>query len=249
MERNSQKPRDPRRLRRWHRWIGLTVALFLVFLAFTGVALNHSQSLRLQDRLVSGSLVTRLFGLPQPHLGPSFVLGEAALTQLGDRLYLNTREIAEINGALLGALRTSRFLVIAVDEQIQLFDFSGALVEILNRADGVPAGMYRIGLSSDEALVVKTDQQDYELNMESLTWQTLLGGPVEWARTGDIPAAMRDAIIEQHRGRGLPMERILLDLHSGRVFGSWGVVLVDGIGLLAIVLALTGIWMWAIQRT
>jgi uncharacterized iron-regulated membrane protein len=37
---------------------------------------------------------------------------------------------------------------------------------------------------------------------------------------------------------------VLLDLHSGRIVGGWGIYLVDIIALLFIIIAITGIWMW-----
>ena len=46
----------------------------------------------------------------------------------------------------------------------------------------------------------------------------------------------------------LNMERLLLDLHSGRVFGSVGVLLVDLVSVVVALLLLSGAAMWYVRR-
>lgn len=45
-------------------------------------------------------------------------------------------------------------------------------------------------------------------------------------------------------GRWLSLERILLDVHSGRIFGHYGPWLMDGAALMLLILAATGIIGW-----
>ena len=53
--------------------------------------------------------------------------------------------------------------------------------------------------------------------------------------------------MQAYRGGGLPLERVILDLRSGRIVGQWGVYVVDGAALLFLALVITGLWMWATQ--
>jgi uncharacterized iron-regulated membrane protein len=50
------------------------------------------------------------------------------------------------------------------------------------------------------------------------------------------------------RGTGLSLERVLLDLHSGRILGEAGVWLVDAAALLFLLLAGSGVWLWGRRR-
>ena len=43
------------------------------------------------------------------------------------------------------------------------------------------------------------------------------------------------------RGRGLTVERLLLDLHSGRILGEAGPLLMDLVAVFLIVLSLSGL--------
>ncbi|MDP3677938.1 MAG: hypothetical protein Q8R23_02450, partial [Methylotenera sp.] len=42
----------------------------------------------------------------------------------------------------------------------------------------------------------------------------------------------------------LPLERIVLDLHSGRIFGRYGPLLMDVAALVLIVLSFSGVWIY-----
>ena len=39
----------------------------------------------------------------------------------------------------------------------------------------------------------------------------------------------------------------MLDLHSGRLFGSWGPLVMDVAAVLLVFLAISGFWLWAKQ--
>ena len=60
-----------RRLRRrntltiWHRRLGLTAALFVLLLATTGLALNHTDGLRLDERYVGAGWLLRWYGIEE----------------------------------------------------------------------------------------------------------------------------------------------------------------------------------------
>ena len=54
--------------------------------------------------------------------------------------------------------------------------------------------------------------------------------------------------MQAYRGSGLSLERVILDLHSGRIVGQWGVYVVDGAALLFLALVITGLWMWMKQE-
>ncbi len=58
-----------------------------------------------------------------------------------------------------------------------------------------------------------------------------------------MPCGLRGRLVEAYRGKGLLLERVLLDVHSGRILGAWGVYLVDAAAVLFLGLVLSGLWM------
>jgi uncharacterized iron-regulated membrane protein len=52
------------------------------------------------------------------------------------------------------------------------------------------------------------------------------------------------ARVAVHFAPSLPLERVLLDVHSGRIFGRYGPLAMDLAALALAVLALSGIWIY-----
>ena len=114
----------------------------------------------------------------------------------------------------------------------------------LTGAEGVPAGMTKIGYDEQDNIVIKSAHGYYRVNLGILQWGEYDFINANWSSTSKITEPLKTNILEQYRGTGLTIERVLLDLHSGRIVGGWGIYLVDIIALLFIIIAITGIWMW-----
>jgi hypothetical protein len=65
-----------------------------------------------------------------------------------------------------------------------------------------------------------------------------------WAAPGVAPDTLQQAIARHYRGSGPSLERFLLDLHSGRIFGSVGILIYDLLALAIAFLALSGLLLW-----
>ena len=58
---------------------------------------------------------------------------------------------------------------------------------------------------------------------------------------------MQQTISDAIYVQGLNLERVILDTHSGRIFGAWGPIAYDLIAVLIIVSALSGLGLWLIR--
>jgi len=50
--------------------------------------------------------------------------------------------------------------------------------------------------------------------------------------------------LEENTGPSISLETVILDLHSGRFFGQFGVLIMDIVGLLICILSITGLFAW-----
>ncbi len=75
--------------------------------------------------------------------------------------------------------------------------------------------------------------------VERLVGMTFTGTP-----PAPIPAAIHKRVIQRYSGRGLPISRVLLDIHTGRFFGPFGLWLMALASLLLVLLSLSGVYMW-----
>ncbi|MGH8644452.1 MAG: PepSY domain-containing protein [Gammaproteobacteria bacterium] len=238
-----------RSLRSWHRTVGVVSALFVALLAVTGLLLNHSPRLQLSKRYVQIPLLLDLYHIELPEETLSFQVGDAWVSQVGARLYLNSIQVADFADRLIGTAKLNDTIVIGVPNQLLFFDAEGRLIEKLGDADGVPAGMRRLGLTPSGELALEAAHGTYIADLERLDWRHADAAGVSWARAAPLPSALRERLAGAYRGSGLPLERVLLDVHSGRILGTWGVYLVDAMAMLFVVLAATGFWMWVRYKT
>jgi len=238
----------PATLHFWHRTVGICSALFVVLLVSTGLLLNHSSELALDKHPVDNELLLDLYHIGSGVVPVSVRAGGHWISQLGDRLYLDRGFVTGVQGDLIGAVATADLLVVASGDRLILLTPAGRVAEVLEAVDGVPAGMQGIGRDARGGIRIRAAHGDYRVDLDSLAWREQPGVAVQWSRPATTPAALQEALLRDYRGNGLPLERVLLDIHSGRILGEMGVYLMDTVALVFLLLASTGIWMWVRRR-
>jgi PepSY-associated TM region len=232
---------------RWHGRVGLLAALFLLLLATTGIALNHSAELGLDRRFVDWPWLSRAYGDDSSDL-PAFQVGEDWLSRAANgRVYFNTKEVAPCSGKLVGAVALGELLYAGCAEELLLITGSGDLVESVNASTGLPDRVEAIGLM-EQQLVLKADGIWWQADLELMDFRqrATVSGAVQQRISGRLPQSIRAAIPAPDQW--LSWERLLLDVHSGRVVGRLGVLWMDAVGVLLMILALSGIVMWWLRR-
>lgn len=200
------------RFRRGHRWAGMVLVAFVVYLAATGILLNHSNDFGLDRRYVSWSWLLDAYGIgaPAPYAG-KVALGSLAVVGDGQRAHV-----------LLA---------------------SGELVESIDLSASLPGAIERVGRVDDRA-VLQSGGNMYRSDEDVTVFEPWAGGvatQVSWSAEVDPNAAGLDALQTAWRGRGLTVERVLLDLHSGRILAVPGRLLLDVLAIGMILLSITGL--------
>ena len=231
-------------LHRWHRRIGIIAALFVLMLAVTGWFLNHTGRVNLTNQYVSSQWLLDWYGIKPQKPPLSFEAGGHRITQLDSHLYFDEQRVATDLDRLIGAVKTDGIYVAAAEHSLYLLLDSGQLVEQLDSSAGVPAGMRAIGMNDQDQLIIRAAHGIYTADLNTLDWHHTEAGNVRWSQPSSPPQAHLDNVLQQFRGTGLSYERIMLDLHSGRLLGEGGVILIDLAALLFAVLAITGCIMW-----
>jgi hypothetical protein len=237
------------RLLVWHRRLGLAVSVIVLLLSVTGLLLNHTDALKLDQTSLRADWLLRWYGYPPVAAPDSFRAGERWVSTAGGKLYLDQTPVAEAGGPALGAAQLDGGLVAAaLADSVILLAPDGTVVERLGAAS-LPGAPQRIGLADDARLALGTAQGTFVADADLIQWQPAAAAPA-WSEAQAAPPALRDALAQAQRGPGLSAERVLLDLHSGRLFGAWGPWVMDAAAIVFVILALTGIvnWGWRRQR-
>lgn len=229
---------------KWHKKFGVFSALIVIFLASSGIALNHSEQLNLNSIYIQADWLLDLYQIKPANDPISFESSDAWAVQIGERLYFNEKEIAKDITELKGLIEINDFYVVAYDGQLSLLTPDAELIEHLSGAAGVPAGMQAIGFDDQANVIIRAAHGYYKVNLDELEWEEFDYLDATWSESTSVPDSLKSKLLKKYRGTGLTTERVLLDFHSGRIVGAWGVYFVDLIAVLFLILAFTGVWMW-----
>jgi len=241
---SSLQRRLARQLYRWHRLLGLSAALLFLLLAVTGMMLNHTDALGLDRHHVTFRPLLSWYGIKAPQQVRYFAAGSHYLSQWEERLLFDDKNLGNQTTGLRGAVASNGMIVVARDNQLMLLLEDGKLFDILNGQTDLPTPIQRIGLTADGAVVVDTGHGLFIGDRELAVWQATTVAVHEWSDTTTPPAKLREATENTYLGEGLPLERVIEDLHSGRLFTRHGPWLMDLVALILIFSTLSGLWLW-----
>jgi len=229
-----------------HRYIGIFCALFVVMLAVTGFMLNHTESLKLDERHVQSTDLLKWYGISSPMLEKSFSTGKHWISEFSGKFYFDNSLVADNGEHLVGALALEQFILAALETELILLSYDGELIDRMGNAAGVPTGILTVGIEEQTELpVIKTVSGSYRSDAELIGWQKIDSQKIHWSKPQVPPVELTQQITESYRGNGLNIERVLLDIHSGRIAGQAGVLFMDVVAIMFILLAGMGVWMWA----
>lgn len=232
-------------LHHYHRYLGLAAGIFVLILSVTGIMLNHTEWLRLDKRKVSQPWLLKLYGIPEPQLRASFPIGDRWLMQWDEFIYLDEQEIAEIQEPINGTAAQNGVIAVSTPSLVTLFSSDGELVDQVP----APSPLVKLGLLTNGAIVAKGKSAAWRLNddLTSLIAIQETDG-TRWIAPKRPAGDDLKGFLAAFRGNGLPLERIILDLHSGRILGPAGVLLMDLAALMLITLALSGAYTWGRRK-
>lgn len=231
---------------RWHKRVGVVAAAVVVMVAITGLLLNHTSELELGKQSVRWDWMLSHYGYQRPQLTSYQVDGHWVSGDGSGTVYLDTGSVAQCRDDLVGAVRTERLLVVACRSELLLLDHAGGVIEKLGRTYGMPTPIDQLGLCQGEVCLAISGRV-IQADFDRLLW-TPVDHAVVWSQPGLLPKDIRRPLVDDQLKTLLSWERVMLDLHSGRIVGSVGVWLVDLCALLLLFLSLSGFVLWYQRR-
>lgn len=228
-----------------HRWLGVISAVFLVSLSLTGLALNHTERLGLNNVRIKNGLILSRYGMAAGSDILSFrIHGFDTLSHLEGQLFYNSEPLAP--GMLpVGIYEGGAFSVVATPGALVYLTPDGQLIERIE-ANQLPFAEIQFIASgpAGESLLV-TDSGQWKADTDWIDFASYSGSfSVEPLPSVQPDKSLREAILEQHQGNGLSLYRVLLDLHSGRLFGWGGRTVMDLTAVAILLLVSSGIAGW-----
>ena len=231
----------------WHRRIGLVAIILVVILAITGIMLNHTTALKLDQNYIESSFLLGWYGLEPEGEAISYDVGEHVITVLDHQVFFNTYPVTTTEQAFHGAVKAEQLIVLAFDTELVLLTHDGELVERMPTGQSF-SDIQRIGIKYNRPVIETSDPYYYMADEHILDWDVIINQDIAWADKTTLDNSTMTVLLESFRGRGLPLERVILDLHSGRIFGQYGTYIMDAAAIALLWLSCSGLWVWWRRR-
>ncbi|MBT8094159.1 MAG: PepSY domain-containing protein [Gammaproteobacteria bacterium] len=206
-------------LRRAHRWAGTSLVVFVLFLATTGIVLNHAVDLGLDRKYLRWPWLLDAYGMRMP-------------------------------GSYAGTVAVGSFVVVGDGRSAHVLLESGELVESIDLGSILPGDIERVGRDGGRAVFEsggRLFRSDADVS-QFQNWADGDPGGVEWSSEVDRDTAGLEVLQDAWRGRGVTVERVLLDLHSGRILAAPGRLLLDIVAVGMILLGVSGLFLTRLRR-
>jgi hypothetical protein len=224
---------------KFHRYTGLSSAIVLLMLAITGIALNHTDELKLDTQMIESESILNWYGIQTSSNLTSFPTQTHWLSQSGQQIYFGHASLRKTENILIGAIETNDFIVTAFNNYLLLLTSEGETIE------QIPIDkLEKIGINSLHQVIIQSKQLTLFSDDDLISWQPYTKRDISWSKPMPLPTLIANKIKKIARSNILPLERVLLDLHSGRFFGNMGVIIVDITGVLLVLLVLSGCTIW-----
>jgi len=233
-----------------HRRIGIVLVWIAVWLAITGVLLNHSDQLQLKDIKIHAAWVLKLYGLESEPIKEGYHWQQRWWVELPDAYYVDGLFVAEHQGHLVGGVALPDLLLVATPDAVIVLTAEGEPVETLGTVHGLTGQFQQLGMWKGQP-VLRTSTGMFIGSADAVSWQPLFApvSAVQWSERSPLPLELVERLSvttsATSRDSGeITLEKLILDLHSGRLFGSWSWLMLDLFALLLVSGAGSGFVIW-----
>lgn len=231
---------------RWHRWLGLTAAIFVLVLSVTGLMLNHTARLGLDEATINARWLLSVYDMAPERRPVHYLAGDVWVSEIDGGLYLNGTRTLHHGGKLSGALMIEDTIAAAMEQEVLLFKVDGTLVDMVRLSAPVNA----LGTTTSGRLFARTGNSGLLFDKALLQADPAqVEDGIIWAAAEKPPRAIARAAMAAFQSEPLTWRDIIRDLHSGRLIGLFGLALMDLSAIVLIVLSGTGIYVWWLRRS
>jgi hypothetical protein len=231
-----------RHLREWHRRLGIFAAFFLIFLSVSGIALNHTTLFSLAHQSITSPLLLNHYGIKPPNDVRFYQQKKWLVTE--QLVWLGEQQVFESDAPVIGISKFQSYSLLVTANQLIIFTEEGELVDKLDSSSGLPVPISAFSITG-EHIILNTLDGYYQGDSEFFDWQKI-NALVEPSWNSHLSTTKDELIFAQRlfQSQFLNWERVILDAHSGRLFGNIGVWFMDIVAFMLILLSISGIYIW-----
>ena len=230
-----------------HKFTGIAVCIFLIHLSITGIFLNHTEDLGLDEKYTASPMILALYNISMPSQEESFLVDNIFISRFGDQVFMGNQPIIKSESPIMGAAFSNQILAIALANEMVLLTQEGELIERISSTAELPENIQKLGVSED-ILYLKTSNQLWQSSDQAQAWELSDSNFNDWSNEVIMPDQQTKQIEMYFSGKGVSLEQFFLDLHNGNIIKGFGKWLLDIIAIFLLLLSISGIWIWLKKR-
>ena len=230
-----------------HKFTGIAVCIFLIHLSITGIFLNHTEDLGLDEKYTASPMILALYNISMPSQEESFLVDNIFISRFGDQVFMGNQPIIKSESPIMGAAFSNQILAIALANEMVLLTQEGELIERISSTAELPENIQKLGVLED-ILYLKTSNQLWQSSDQGQAWELSDSNFNDWSNEVIMPDQQTKQIEMYFSGKGVSLEQFFLDLHNGNIIKGFGKWLLDIIAIFLLLLSISGIWIWLKKR-
>lgn len=228
-------------VRRWHGLVGAAIVFFLIYLLVSGLVINHVEILKLDKREVSYPWLTRWYGIHVADPTQGYLLGKSYFFWDDDKWVLDDKLLPGSAGQPVGAVEVRGINYVATATSLHLYQSDGQLRNKVEKQSLPAYPILALGKMGNHVMV-QTPAAVFA-SVDGLNWEKSNSTEMTLSSLQDLPADVKRRSADILTP-GIPLQRILLDMHSGRIFGRYAIWVMDIASLVLFGLGLSGFWLY-----
>lgn len=252
-----QKQRRRKRnvfFRKWHRRVGFTASLFLFNLALTGILLNHYEAFSLHKNYIKTAFLLDWYGVKQPDSIRCVNTESTRICQAGNFLFRNTENnelvlMSRESGKLISLVKTGAENYLITADKLEIYNDQYQSIETIHVNEEL-SGSITMAAANSAGILLETTEQQYQFDLTSFEFESL-DEELSFATNDKTALAdeLKDSQLKADVGLAYRQQQISYlkftqDLHSGQIFATQGKLFTDLIGIIIMLLAISGFITW-----
>ena len=212
-------------LRLIHKYVGFIFSIFILILTLTGIMLLYPEPFKLNDTYVSNSFILKKYNMLSIEDVKKLGRSTEEIILIDKSLYYKNTFIEKFEQDVNNAFQNKKkdYLIIFLEKKIYFFFLNNTKgnVEVMDiKERSLDEEILRIGEDANKNLVLETRSNLYSiLNTEVIKKNKKT--EVNWIKNSNPNVEKAEAYLEIHQGKGVPLHRIITEMHNGKIMGSF----------------------------
>ena len=225
-----------------HRKIGVLCSIPIILIALSGIFLNHASFFSLNKIYIKNSALLSFYKMQPKERPKGFKPSKSWISSFEGGLFLDETKLSDINSEIVSAVKLNDMIAAANKNYLFIIDTKEKfIVEKLGR-ESLPKGEIKRLAVKNKILLIETDKDLFETSFKISKFKKAKKQEIEVPKKLFLPEKLEEKILQNFRGEGISLSKIMLDIHTGAMFGVSGRFVWDLFAVCLLLLVGTGLY-------